>query len=185
MSTHHTDALQISRRYATAIFDLALTAKKERAVVAEMTTLANAIEQNAALAETLANPVIHQETKTALLAELMSKADAMTSRAVETIAVAGRASLIPVIAGQLRDKLRTHSGEMAATITSARALAPATQKRLEQSLAEATGKTVQLTLKQDPSVLGGLLIELGSLRLDATLSGALTSMREQLLAPTH
>ena len=118
MSMNRTDAIQISRRYATAMFDLAVEAKKEKILVEDFSVLANAI---------------------------------------------------------------TKSDELSAAL----ALSAATQKQLSQSLADAAGKKVKLKLKEDTSVLGGVKIELGSLLLDATLAGALNTMREQLLAPTN
>lgn len=185
MSMNRTDAIQISRRYATAMFDLAVEAKKEKTLVEEFSTLANAIASNEELAVVLANPTIHHTQKAAVLEALVAKGDTVTKRAVAVIAEGGRADLIPTIAEDLEHRLAAHLGEVEAVVTSARALSPATQKQLVQSLAEATGKSVKLKLKEDASVLGGLSIELGSLRLDATLAGALNNMREQLLAPTH
>jgi F-type H+-transporting ATPase subunit delta len=185
VSMNRTDAIQISRRYATAMFDLAVEAKKEKTLVDEFSTLANAIATNAQLAEALANPTIHHSQKAAVLHALVAKGDAVTKRAVAVIAEAGRADLIPTIAEDLQQRLAAYTGEIEATVTSARTLTAATQKQLVQSLAVATGKSVKLKLKEDASVLGGLRIELGSLRLDATLAGALNNMREQLLAPTN
>lgn len=185
MSAITSDALTIARRYGSALFALALEAKKESAVVSEMATLARAIETNPDLNEALASPLVTPAQKRGTLVALTKTADALTRRAIETIAEGGRASLIPAIAADLGKRLAEHQGEVEATITSARALPAATQKQLSGSLAKATGKTVKLKLKEDESVLGGLLIELGSLRLDATLSGALTTMRQQLLAATH
>ncbi|MES2984298.1 MAG: ATP synthase F1 subunit delta [Pseudomonadota bacterium] len=183
MSISHTDAAPIARRYSTAIFALALAAKNETAVVADLSTLAAAIADNANLSDALANPTVSNTEKAAVLDGLMGKADGAARRAVATVAENGRASLLPMIAQQLRADLAAHKGEQVATVTSARALSAAVKQQLSQSLAKATGKQVQLTLVEDPAVLGGLLIQLGSLRLDATLAGALTSMREQLLAP--
>ncbi len=185
MSMNRTDAIQISRRYATAMFDLAVDAKKEKTLVEEFSTLAQAIAENAELADALANPTIHHSQKAAVLAALVKKGDALTKKAVAAIVDGGRADLIPTIAEDLQQRLSTHNNEVEAVVTSARSLSTTTQKQLVQSLTEATGKTVKLKLKEDASVLGGLSIELGSLRLDATLAGALNTMREQLLAPTH
>lgn len=185
MSTNRTDEIQISRRYATAIFALALAAKNESTVVGEFSALAAAIRGHAELSSALISPLVTPTQKLATLSALMAKADATTKRAIETIAKGGRASLIPTIADDLKARLAAHRGEVEALITSARSLSPATQKQLGQSLAKATGKKVTLKLKEDASVLGGLMIELGSLRLDATLSGALNNMRQQLLATTN
>lgn len=185
MSTNRTDAIQISRRYATALFALATDAKKEQALVGELSVLAKAIDENAELKQALKNPIVTHDQKANVLKALMAKADKLSLQAVDTIAKGGRASLIPEIATQLHAMLTEQQGEMEATVTSARALPAATQKQLLQSLTKATGKKVQLKLVENPDVLGGLLVELGSLRLDATLAGALNSMREQLLASTH
>ena len=185
MSTHSTDAIHISRRYATAIFALSVEGKNEATVVEEFLVLARAIEGSPELAEALMSPMVAHGQKAQALAALIAKANAITKRAVNEVAEAGRSALIPAIATQLREELGRRQGELEATITSARALPAATQKQLSQSLATATGKKVKLTLKEDASVLGGLRIELGSLRLDATLSGALNNMRQQLLATTN
>jgi F-type H+-transporting ATPase subunit delta len=185
LSAHSTDALQIARRYATALFSLAVEAKKEASVVNDMQVLSVAMTVNADLAQVIANPIVSNSKKADILAALMAKADGITQRAVVAIAHGGRASVIPMIADDLAARLAAHRGEIEATVTSARALSAATQQQLAQALADATGKTVKLKLSEDVAVLGGLRIEFGSLRFDATLAGALNAMREQLLVSTH
>lgn len=184
MSINRTEALPIARRYATAIFALAQKEKSTARVVEALNALAGAIESNDALRAALSNPTIANSVKASLLAALMKKADGLTQRAIETVAAGGRAAIIPALAQQLAAMQAAALGEVEATITSARALSAATQKQLAASLEKATGKSVQLKLMNDPGVLGGVRIELGSLRLDATLAGALNDMRAQLLATT-
>lgn len=185
MSINRTDALQIARRYASAAFALAVDAKKTAKLVEEINVLAAAMRDNKPLSDALSNPTLTYAQKAEILSALLKKADALTKRTIEVIARGGRADLIGVIAEQLSAMLALELGQVEATITSARALTPASQKQLASALAKATGKTVQLTLMNDPAVLGGVRIELGSLRLDATLAVALTTMRAQLLATTH
>jgi F-type H+-transporting ATPase subunit delta len=102
-----------------------------------------------------------------------------------TIANGGRATLLPVIAELLRAELTAARGEVVAEITSARPLAPTMQKQIADALAKATGKKVQMQLKEDAAVIGGVAIQIGSLRLDATLAGALNNLRGQLLASAN
>jgi F-type H+-transporting ATPase subunit delta len=182
VSISRTDAIAAARRYATAIFALAVEAKQETAVVEEISTLAAAIADNAELHAALANPLVNRSEKAAVLAALAKTAAPLTQRAVAGVAENGRAEILPVIAELLRADLATQRGELVAEITSAHALSADMQKQLSAALAKATGKAVQMQLKEDPAVLGGVAIQMGSLRLDATLAGALNTMRTQLVA---
>lgn len=185
MSAQATDVLKIARRYSVAMFSLACEAKKEAVLTEEMGILARAITDNGALKAAIHNPLISNVVKAELLGDLMHRADPLTRRAVDVLARAGRASLIAQVAKLLRRALAEHRGEVEAVVTSAGPLSAAVEKQLVTALGKATGKTVTLALRQDPQMLGGLCVELGSLRLDATLAGALNQLRTQLLAPTH
>ncbi len=185
MSTHRTHSLPIARRYAAALFALANEAGAAPAVTAEFQALARAIETHTDLAEVLASPLVSHAEKAAVLTGLMAKAAPLTTQALATLAEAGRASLVPLVAEQLKTLLDARQGEVEAVVTSARALPASTQQQLAQALANATGKTVRLKLKENPAVLGGVAVELGSLKLDATLAGALADMKHQLLASAH
>ena len=67
-----------------------MEAKKEKPLVEEFSTLANAITGNAELAATLANPTIHHQQKAAVLDALVAKGDVVTKRAVTVVAEGGR-----------------------------------------------------------------------------------------------
>jgi len=175
-------AIAVASRYATAIFALALEAKKESVVVEELSGLAQAVASNAELAAALSSPLVGREAKGAILADLAKKAHKVTLQSLATVAGQGRADLLPAIATQLRAKLAETNGELIAQVESARALSPAVQKQLIDSLSKSTGKTVHLELKENPSLLGGVAIQIGSKRLDASLSAALSTMKRDLLA---
>lgn len=72
------------------------------------------------------------------------------------------------------------AGRLQAEITSAAPLGPDVQARLQQALAKATGKTIVLTTKVDPELLGGVVTKLGSYVLDGSLRSALARMRTGL-----
>ncbi len=179
-----TSNLTIAKRYASAAFALAVEAKKEAVLVDEMNVLAAAIEGSAPLAESLANPLITRGTKGEILAALVTKGGALTQKTVATIAEGGRAADIPAIARALQTMLDEARGELVAEITSARPLSDAAQKKLAASLEEATGKKLKLKLSNDARLIGGVIVQLGSLKLDASLSGALETLRHDLLAHT-
>ncbi|MFM9889208.1 MAG: ATP synthase F1 subunit delta [Rickettsiales bacterium] len=181
MSQSQHASIAVARRYAHAAFALAVEAKKEAALADEISVLARAIEGDAPLRAALSNPLIDRATKEKLLDALIAKADSITRRTVAVVASGGRADLLPAIASALRAMLVAHRGELVADITSARPLSAAMQKQLSESLTRATGKKLQMQLHEDARLIGGVVIQLGSLRLDASLSGALNAMRGQLL----
>lgn len=182
MSNTRTDSTAIATRYATAIFSLATEAKNEAIIVDELAQIAGLTTTHAELHEALHSPLISRADKAAVLADIAKKAGTLTQQSLAIIAEGGRADLLPEVVEILKQKLAETHGEIIAEITSARPLSESVQQQLIQSLARATGKKVQLELKQDPAVLGGVAIQFGSLRLDATLAGALTTMRASLIA---
>ena len=173
----------IARRYATAMFAEALKAGDEATLVEEMGVLATAIRENPPLKAALANPLSSRTAKADILTKLAREAKPLTQRALGVLAEGGRAALLPEVADLLHHQLIKHRGELVAIVTSARPLTPAVQQQVKDALKKATGKAVEMQLHEDPAVLGGLSVQLGSLKLDATLAGALTTMRAQMNAP--
>lgn len=182
MSISRTDALSIASRYATAIFSLAADAGKEEQVIKEIGAVAEAISGEAELLAAFSNPLLSRDKKNSMLAALAKNANKLTQQALNTIGVQGRAELLPEIAEQLKAKLAASRGEILADIESARALPAPVQKQLAEALKKATGKNVQMNFREDPELLGGVAIQVGSLRLDATLAGALNNMHHALLS---
>lgn len=185
MSSNRTESLAIASRYATAMFELAVSAKKADTLVEEFLELARAIKSSDELAAALANPLTGRDAKGALLAKLAAKGDKLTLQSLATLATQGRAELLPLVAELLEAKLAKHNGAVMAEVVSARPLNKTVEKQIQAALEKATGKDVQLTLTENPEVLGGVSIRLGSYLLDATLAGALNNMRAQLLAPQY
>lgn len=175
----------IAARYATAIFALAVEAKKEAVVVEEIGALGDAVSANAELKTALSSPLLGRTAKGELLAVLSKKANKITEQSLAVLAAQGRADILPYLAKQLRAKLAEAKGELVAEVETARPLSAAVQKQLTAALSKATGKDVQLAITEKPELLGGVAIQLGSQRLDASLSAALNTLRKNLLAPTN
>ncbi len=185
MTTSRTDALAIASRYAAAIFALSEEANKSDTVAEELTALGQAVAASEALDSFLKNPLVGRDAKSAALLELAAKGHTLTKQALATIADQGRAELLPTIAETFAKLVAEAKGELTAEVTSARPLSAAVEKQIADSLKKATGKPVQMTMKEDATVLGGVKIQLGSQLLDATLAGALDTMRTRLLTTTN
>lgn len=182
MSASVADATSIARPYVAAIFAQAKTAKKEAVVTEEIETIAHAIAEHKELRQALTSPLVSRESKALVLADLAAKGDSITKQALQVLADGGRAEILPQLAVLLRAELNADRGVIVADVTSARPLSDAVKTQLTSALGSATGKTVELALHENPALLGGIAVQLGSLRLDATLAGALNTMRAQLRA---
>lgn len=176
----HTALSAASLRYAQAIFALAVEQKKEVAVVEALSALAEAIESDTRIATVLAHPRLARSKKAALLKTALGNTDALALRAVEVVAQAGRAHELPLIARALEQKLMAHRGEMAAVVVSAQTLSASTIQTLESSLGKATGKAVRVQSETNPSLIGGMVVKLGSLQVDGSLASALQRFNSQL-----
>ena len=86
------------------------------------------------------------------------------------------------IARAHRTLVDEHAGRIRATVTSARPLDPMLETRLKTALEKQSGKTVILEKKEDPSIVGGLVTQLGDLVYDGSVRTQLQQMREQLLS---
>ena len=185
MTISRTDALAIASRYAAAMFALTEEKGVSSDVAEEFAALADAVRNHEALSAFLKNPLIGRNAKAAALFDLAKKSHALTRQSLETLAEQGRAELLPYVAERFTALVTQAKGELMAEVTSARALSTAVEKQIADALKKATGRPVQLQLKEDPALLGGVKIQLGSLLLDATLAGALDGMRTKLLNATN
>ena len=94
----------------------------------------------------------------------------------------GRIASLPDIARAHRGLVDEHAGRIRATVTSARPLDPVLETRLKTALEKQSGKTVILEKREDPSIVGGLITQLGDIIYDGSVRTQLLEMREQLLS---
>jgi F-type H+-transporting ATPase subunit delta len=182
MTASRTERLAIAARYAEAVFGLALAAGAENRVVAQLVDVTRALMQNKEAVVLLQHPLMTRSAKAGFFSEILAKGDPLARDAATMIARQGRAGLLPEITQLLSEKLATHRGEMTAEVTSARALSIGEQQAITSALMAKTGKNIQLALRQDEAVIGGMKIRLGSHLIDGTVATALNNMRRKLLA---
>jgi F-type H+-transporting ATPase subunit delta len=174
------DSSQIAGRYSAAIFALAVEKHKETEVASCFAALAEAIENDAELARALRNPLISREHKANALLASIKGANAVALNAVNMVALRGRAAYIPAISRALEAKRAARANELHATLVSAKKLPDNALKELQSALSAMTGKTILVDAKQNPAVIGGVSIQIGSLFIDGTLAGQLNRLRHEL-----
>jgi F-type H+-transporting ATPase subunit delta len=131
----------------------------------------------------LRNPARPLTDRTALVDELLGKRVPEPVRKIAGLLVArGRVDRLPNVAAEYRRLLNKQNGVVEAVATAAAPLNREETAALERKVTEMTGKTVDLTVMVDESLIGGLTVRVGDTLYDASVRGRLERLRERLVA---
>ncbi len=170
---------QIARPYASALFEIAKADNSVVAVEQGLDRLVALADENADFARFLRSPVINTEEKSQAMHALLDKAKAHTTvgNFVRVIARNGRLFALGAIVKAFKELAAGHRGEVAADVTSAAPLTAAQVTELAAALKAKVGKAVTLTQHVDPSLIGGLVVKVGSQMIDSSLKTKLAAMK--------
>jgi F-type H+-transporting ATPase subunit delta len=135
-----------------------------------------------AIARVLTNPAVPAPRKRAAVAEAVQRAGVrpVVAKLLVLLAERDRLALLSDLVVSFRDRLMAHEGVIRAEVTTATDLAPERAAEIERSLEAVTRRTVSLTTRIDPSVIGGLVARVGSTVYDASVATQLEKMRQRL-----
>jgi F-type H+-transporting ATPase subunit delta len=166
--------------YAAALLAV-LRAEGNTGADDEILRLAQALEANDELRNTLVDPHVPAATRQQIVEDLLQgKASDVTTAAVSLVVGAGRAGDFPAIARTLVAKLAAASGRDVAEVRSAVALSEDQMSRLAASLKQATGKDVDVRVTVDPSVLGGIVTTIGDTVIDGSVRSRLAQVKSHI-----
>jgi len=177
--TNRTAAL----RYARALFDVAVKEKANLDQIELNLTEFNALVAGHPLLEkVLLNPAVPTPRKRAAVVELVARARVAPTvgKLLVLLAERDRLVLLPDLLEAYRRRLLDHQNVVRAEVTTATPLTAERAQAIEESLAMATGRTVTLSTRVDPALIGGLVARLGSTVYDGSLTGQLAKMKQQL-----
>lgn len=179
MSAQNSVVVQIARPYASALFDLAREADSIAAVEKSLDKLMALVGASDEFSSFLRSPVIAADVKIAAIDAIIAKAKApeLVASFVQTVARNQRLFALPAIITAFKALAADARGEVSADVTSA---APLTKEQLDllaTTLKKKIGKTVTLNTHVDPSLIGGLLVKVGSQMIDSSLRTKLTAMK--------
>ena len=178
----------IARRYAKAFVALAAEQKKLDKVAGDIDSLMS-LQSDKNFAGFLKNRSIERDAQLNVMRSLSKKMklDSLTTNYLGTIIENGRLVILPEILDASAQAVADQQGEVQATVTSARALTDKQVADLKKALKTATGQDIDVTLKHDESLIGGLKIQVGSLLIDQTVKTRLERLERALKsdAPEH
>lgn len=172
----------VAGRYASALFDLAKDDGKLNEVEADLVNMQALLDMSEDLRRMVSSPLYSTEEQSVTIAEVASKAgiSPLTVNFLKLIASNRRLAALGDMIKSFRALAARARGEVSAEVASAVPLSDEQLAELRETLKASVGKEVQLATRVDPTLLGGLVVKIGSRMIDSSLRTKLANMRSGL-----
>ncbi|HEY0627156.1 MAG TPA: F0F1 ATP synthase subunit delta [Allosphingosinicella sp.] len=172
----------LAGRYATALFELARDEKQIEAVGTSLAALREALRDSDDLRELTTSPLIGRDAavKAVSAAAGAMKLDPITTNFLGVVAQNRRLSQLPQIIRAFNMLAAHHRGETTAEVTSAHPLTDDQVAALRTNLKNRIGRDVSVDLSVDPTILGGLVVKVGSQMIDGSIRTKLNSLAQAM-----
>ena len=171
---------RVARVYAAALFEAAQEAKRVPKVQADLAQFDAALQASSALRGALLDPQVDRAVKERVLADLTAGADQLVVNALRLMLQKGRITLLPAVHGEYERLAAQAARQVEVEVTSAVALSEQAERELVERVDRATGRHVRLTKKIDENVIGGLVLRVGDVVLDASLRARAEQLRAHI-----
>lgn len=173
---------QIAERYVRALFDAAGAAREE--VEKDLEALAASVKESHEFRAFITSPLLTRAQHEQALRAALKKAGAheKTEKFIALLARQRRLALLPEIVALFVERSQRARGEMSAELVAAAPLDVRVVDMVGEKLGKAYDKKMILTVRHDPALLGGLVVKVGGIQLDGSLSGKLARLGQKLKA---
>jgi F-type H+-transporting ATPase subunit delta len=171
----------VHRTYARALFDAAKEKGRLKEVSEELGDFAAAVRDVPELRAVLRNPELAPDTKADIVVEIIGEADQLLRNFLRLAAEKGRVGEIAEIARELDRLMAAEEGRLDVELTTAYELSESDAKAILKQIQEASGRKVEATQKVDPGLIGGFVLQAGSMRVDASVRGRIERLRRELV----
>lgn len=169
----------VAGRYATALFEIAKESNSVETVEADLDALDAALTESEDLRRMIASPVYSRDDQGAAikaLAERMGLGPAVIGT-LGLMAANRRLFVVEGLIAAVKGLIAADRGEMTAEVRSARPLSDAQTEALAATLRERTGKDVKVAVTVDESLIGGLVVKVGSRMIDTSIRSKLANLQ--------
>jgi F-type H+-transporting ATPase subunit delta len=171
----------VDRVYAESLFEAAQEKGRLEPVRDQLAQVVAAEAEVPQLRELLRNPQVDPRARTAALEELLADADELVRNFLLVLADKGRAGQLEEIGREFERLVAEHEGIVHAELTTAVELSDAETRKLLSQIEQASGRKVEASRSVDPDLIGGIVLQVGSHRLDASVRGRLERLRRELV----
>ena len=175
-------SLGIASRYAQALFEIAKDENGLKGLESDTNALGDALAASPELAAMIASPVVEREDQARAMAAIATKMglSTITANTIALMASKRRLFVLPQLVANLRERIATEKGEMTADVISATKLSAAQATKLAATLKARVGKDVKLNATVDESLIGGLVVKLGSVMIDTSVKAKLAALQNAM-----
>jgi F-type H+-transporting ATPase subunit delta len=169
-------------RYATALFELARDEKAIDTVKADLDRFDGLLTESRDLLRLVRSPVFSAEQQSKALSAVLAQAGigGLAAKFLQVVAANRRLFAVRVLRKDFRALVARHKGEVSADVTLAEKPDDRQLAAIKAALAAVTAKDVQVDVKVDPSIIGGLIVKLGSRMVDSSLRTKLKSIKHAM-----
>ncbi len=172
------------RMYARALFEAAHEQDRVDVARDQLGQLADALEETPELEAFLANPQLDPGVKAGVLEEVTEGGDPIVRNFVRLVAAKGRSGQLRAIAEEFEAIVDREQGRLNVELTTAYALSEDEARGIVAKIEQASGRTVEASRSVDPDLIGGMILQAGSLRVDASVRGRIDRLRRELVTRT-
>ena len=169
----------VADRYAGSLFDLARDTSSIPAVEADLTRFEALLHESEDLNRLVKSPVFSAEEQERAIAAVLRQVGitGLVANFLQVVAQNRRLFAVPGMIQAFRRIAAEHRGEVTAEVTSAHALTETQESELKATLKSIANKDVTINVTVDPTLLGGLVVKMGSRQIDTSLKTKLASLK--------
>jgi F-type H+-transporting ATPase subunit delta len=169
-------------RYATALFELALESNAVASIESDLAKFDGMVAGSPDLARVVRSPVFTAEEQSKALSALLGHVgiEGLAAKFLKLVTSNRRLFAVRTMIKDYRALVAAHKGEVRAEVTVAEPLSQAHSAAIKDALQAVTGKNVEVDLRVDPAIIGGLVVKLGSRMVDSSLRTKLNAIRHAM-----
>ena len=169
----------VASRYVGALIDLAEESKKLKDIEKDFSDLAGMVDSSDAFKQLIRSPLINEKQQFAAIEALANKArfTSVTTNFLNVLVQNRRLNILEAVLSVFQEEIAKRRGEIIVTVETAQDLTAAQVKALQAALKKETGAEIALKMKVEPSIMGGMIVTVGSHMIDDSVARKLEKLK--------
>ena len=179
MSETASISMGVASRYAKAIFDLVVESKEVAKLETDVENLARALNDSQDLRDLTSSPIYTRDEQKGAIVAIGNKMNLLVNltNTLSLMASKRRLFVMDSFLRQLKFLIAEHKGEMTADVVTAKSLTKAQSEKIAKAIKDRVGKEIKINASIDESIIGGIVIKVGSKMIDTSIRSKLNSLQ--------